>query len=819
MIVISSLNTRKRTLLLLFIAVLFLGVGAAAWVVLADKERVEADREKRIALARELAEGATAQMPRDPELALLLAREAERVWHSARSEETLRRALLNWPFRADIPMSDVRTFGTVFSPDGRLFCVGGTGNDAQLWRIGSNGVPVKVGQPIKNVSALAFSADSSKLATGNLAGDVQIWSTTTLDEIAGWKLRDAEVWEVEFTLDGTRLLVGSAPGQGELDARYKVSAWSLGKGGDSPKLVSEAELNATVPAVAFSPDGKRMVAHGGPTSPTELWDVATGKLIAELKADRAGSLSEMLLGVALFSSDGRFILTDEIDGRPRVWDGTTGKLLSTLSGYVHNRKQVAISSLAFSPDGNQIITVGERIPVVRIWDTRSGQELWSLKGHSAPVVAAQFSKYGGRVVTASQDGTTQVWDGTAGESLATLQIPELQSHRAQFSPDGKWLLTHTWDKTALWQSGLPDVLSDMRGPQGDPTSVLFSPDGKWVVAVYGQDAWVWETGTGLRVARLQGQESVLTGALISPDGNWVATLGGDGSVWVWNTGTWKVEGRLPGQGGPISAAAFHPDGARLDLVGTDKKLRMWEAASDELLETKATFPANVWSLEHDHEGNRILATSDNLIYMLDATTGDVLFTLAEGEGHIWRAVWSRDGRTILALTLGGLRAWDAGMGEPLSEPRGDFTLGDTLSVDLGKDGRSLLTLSASNRVSVVSAETGSEMMGIPVKEAEAQKVALSPNGRDIAVAGEGVVRVYTCEVCIGVKELLALADKRLSRDLTCLERNKYLHSGETCANEDSSLRSSTETTLLVIRHSSFVIRHCILKEMRRSLKC
>lgn len=79
-------------------------------------------------------------------------------------------------------------------------------------------------------------------------------------------------------------------------------------------------------------------------------------------------------------------------------------------------------------------------------------------GHRGPVLSAAFSPAGGRVVTASDDGTARVWDLSGPRPTATV----LEGHTgpvvsAAFSPDGRRVVTASADHTArVWETH-PDV--------------------------------------------------------------------------------------------------------------------------------------------------------------------------------------------------------------------------------------------------------------------------------------------------------------------------------------------------------------------------
>ena len=75
-----------------------------------------------------------------------------------------------------------------------------------------------------------------------------------------------------------------------------------------------------------------------------------------------------------------------------------------------------------------------------------------LRGHENTVLGAQFSADGKTVVTASWDKTARLWDVASGKELLVLRGHESSVSGAQFSADGKTVVTASGDKTArLWR--------------------------------------------------------------------------------------------------------------------------------------------------------------------------------------------------------------------------------------------------------------------------------------------------------------------------------------------------------------------------------
>jgi len=131
-----------------------------------------------------------------------------------------------------------------------------------------------------------------------------------------------------------------------------------------------------------------------------------------------------------------------INGVTSIWDTSTWKLLFNLEGH---EPLTGIYEVHWSPDGAQILTaagnddVGAPDNTARIWDAATGRQLLVLCGHTSQVSSADWSPDGRRVVTASSDGTTRIWDAVSGAELLLLSTPANYFNYVSWSPDGQHL--------------------------------------------------------------------------------------------------------------------------------------------------------------------------------------------------------------------------------------------------------------------------------------------------------------------------------------------------------------------------------------------
>jgi WD40 repeat protein len=152
-------------------------------------------------------------------------------------------------------------------------------------------------------------------------------------------------------------------------------------------------------SLAFSPDGS-LLAAAAITRPTEVRDVASGRLVATLPTPDLGR------SVA-FSPDGALIATGHYDGTGQLWSTESWKPVGRpLEG--HNERRFIW--MEFTPDSTMLASAGQD-GAVALWDVETQNPIGPpLTIEPDSFIAADLSPDGSRLYAASLTRRAVRWD-------------------------------------------------------------------------------------------------------------------------------------------------------------------------------------------------------------------------------------------------------------------------------------------------------------------------------------------------------------------------------------------------------------------------
>jgi WD40 repeat protein/serine/threonine protein kinase len=525
-----------------------------------------------------------------------------------------------------------------FSPDGQRVVTGCSDGTARLWDAQSGQLLSESSKHSGAVQSAQFSPDGKWILTATDDHTARVWDAQSGQPLTEALQHNDSVESAQFSPDGKRILTVSGD-----------SVWLWDAVGGQPL----AESFKTHGYAQFSPDGKRLVTASRLNSElaARVWDVPSGQPLSEPFQHSGGVRS------ARFSPDGGRIVTTSVGGIPRVWaarvwDAQTGQ---PLTGPLQHG--LTVTSAQFSPDGTRIVTASmDR--TARVWDAASGQPLTEPMIHSNMVYSAQFSPDGTRIVTGSWNGTARVWDAVSGQPLTgplklkgaavNSSAPRMSIlYSAQFSPDGKRILTASADDTAcVWdaQSGqlLAGPLEHNSGALPSSVSARFSPDGKRILTASAEAAQVWDAVSGQPLTEPLQHSNLITSAEFSPDGRWVVTASSDHTARVWDAQSGQPLTQPLPHGDIVNSAQFTPDGRQILTTSDDGTARVWDFAP-----STANHPDWLLQLAEVISGKRL--NKKGILEQTKLNRGDILNQLRQRLNQESNDdEWVRWGRWFLA---------------------------------------------------------------------------------------------------------------------------------------------------------------------------
>ena len=540
-----------------------------------------------------------------------------------------------------------------FSPDGQTLAAGVVRARAVwLWDVASRRQLRVLTAP--GASALAFSPDGRLLAVGEgvrgTGPTVHLLNPATGAEIALLPGRASSAMSLVFSPDGRMLAAGATVGlANDPDTYGATQVWNVA----TRRLITVLRRPGFgVPSVAFSPDS-RLLASGGYGGKVTIWDTVSHRMRVKL----AGS------GVAFpvaFSADGLDVVAANSDYELRVWDVASGKLVAEYSAY-----RSVVRTLAFSRDGHTLVLGGDGGAMVLNF-----RAFWLPTPH--PMTSTAFSPDGRLIATASTDGTISIWNTASRWRTRVLAAHRGTVRSVAFSPDGRLLVSGGDDGyVRLWHpaSGRPVAALPVRGPSA--AGVAFSPDGSTIAAVSGTLRPVGDSGAvqfwdarTRKLLAIRADRNAEAGPVFSPDGTLVAygtnisessTGAITGHVVLLNTGTRRQVATLASGHSQLFDVAFSPGGRTIAAGFADGKVRLWNVSTHRQV---AVIPATsdaARDITFSPDGRTLaVGTSDDkLVETIDVPHRQITAVLNGHSNIVNKVAFSPDGQLLASASGDG----------------------------------------------------------------------------------------------------------------------------------------------------------------------
>jgi WD40 repeat protein/serine/threonine protein kinase len=610
------------------------------------------------------------------------------------------------------------------------------------------------------VWAVAYRPDGRQFATASTDKTVRQWDAETTQPIGEPLRHQYPVWAVAYSPDGRTLLTGS--GDSDKDDAGEAQLWDAAGGKPlGPPLLRGRFVNS----VAFSSDGRMILTLA--SGQAQLWKAGDAQRIG---VPQTPTLTALLLPhvgevrTAIFSPDGKLVLTGGTDGTARLWQTDTGRPFGPplRHGTPDDKHAIRVAAAAFSPDGQLVVTGSQAVDLAakryiggeaRLWRVATGAAVGEPWPHRGPVKAIAFSPNGQRVLTggivsegrqpANLGGEARLWDIPTGQPIGQPMEQTRPVWTVAFSPDGRTLLTGSEaSQTTFWSAATASPLGKTFNSHGNALVAAFGPDSRTALIGHSYDdgpAEIFEAPQGRGVALTPWHGGWADGLAITPDGRFLLAGYSNSAACLYEVATQQRKGSPWAHGSYVVAVAVSSDN-RLAVTGCgDGKGRLWDLATGKLHGPPLSHPGTVRDVAFSPD-NRLVLTlgEDGTVRLWDVASGAAHGSPLHQPGVI-RARFSPDGRSVL---LGGSRVhaqeWDVATGKPVGLSLQTTLDGSTNA--FSADGRHFLMIGAGLHMAqawLLDRGTG-EILVPPLQQRDGVSTAVfSPDGRLIATGGLG----------------------------------------------------------------------------------
>lgn len=634
-------------------------------------------------------------------------------------------------FQFGLPPVAARVRNVRFSPDGLLLGVtmlqttpqddSGAVDDRAvlLFDLAARQEKCRLGGHIREVTGLSFSLDGRLVASASEDGSIRLWNVS------------------DCAANGSPLWIPSADGAYSRAVAYSPTEDLAAAGGrDGTVRLLDPRTGAVIRAfaphrlqvygVAFSRDGRKLASTSDDKT-ARIYDVQTGRVQATL---------EHPSGVwnASFSHDDTHLITAADDGTVHVFDLASNKRIA--SWQAHNGPAHAVDA---APSGD-IVSIGEGDRRVLVWSPSGERRQITVLAHRSGASGwdAQFSPDGRYLLTASSDSKARLWDVAHNyRSRCTLDKHEGGIYTARFSPDGRLIVTASADGTAkLWEAATCKLVSTLVHSRDVRGAVFSRHSDRVLTTSLDGTITVWQIQGGVRSVAKRLEHGPALSVNFSPDGKKLVTSGGN-SAQIWDIESRTLLNNLRGHTDVLRSAVFSPDGRQIASVGDDRAVRLWDVATGQAQGELLGHSDWIREVRWTSYGGRSLivtASADRSVRVWDPASRSPLAILTEHQAGVPSAVLAPDGEHLVsASTDHSARVFEREPAALIFEWPVHSDEGS--DIDVTRDGKLIVTAGDDGTAVVMNTANGAVRAVLRGHKGKVAAARFSPDGRTIVTCG------------------------------------------------------------------------------------
>lgn len=504
----------KRTISLLFIAILLLATGALS-AQDSERETITTDNINNLEMLIRLGRGSAETIAWSADSLTVYVGGTLGVWkYGADSLDTdMEPELLD--VGGSIEAMDVH-------PDGSIMAVYHTNSEGLDFydtttgeRVG--GVEIE-NRPITieysdSGDQLVLNYGSRGIALVNNADETIITSSASLSTDA----------RAVVSPDGTKFIAANTSGT--------VLIWDATVEAEPMELEGHTER---VYDLAISPDGSLLVSASQDDS-FIVWDLNSGELLQQFMQPEDDSSNLDVYALA-FTPDGSTLITGHRN-KVRFWDVAS----RAMTGEAETG--ASVTDIRVAPSGEQFAVRTSSNPLAVQLFNIDGTPVATTNYHNGVIYAADFSPDSAVMSFSDGDRFLYMWDtATAGEINTATKLEDgattgiSNTENIVFSSDNSVLATLGSFSAMLRDPMTGELIYELDDLNGIAEDVAFSPDNTMLAVVTSQGLYVFDVASGQRLTQFEDSYNWMNDVTWSPDQTMLITVSGDHAVRVYTIG-------------------------------------------------------------------------------------------------------------------------------------------------------------------------------------------------------------------------------------------------------------------------------------------